>query len=154
MPIAHKPHRNSYFTVVGRLKVPDAPTKLSDLSAEVRAWVVENNRYVAAGAGKKTQAGLCMGHDDLPGGPVICVKNALTRRNNFCRRHQYLNGSLPTRYTGTPGVAAVQRKLTNRQVREIRHRKSHSNITHKKLAVEYAVSESAIEHIVKHRTYK
>jgi hypothetical protein len=128
---------------------------LADLDPEVRAWVVENERYVQAGAGKKTKAGLCMGHDETSAGPVICVKNSLTQRNNFCRRHQHLNGTLPVRYTGTPGVAAAARKLTNAQANEIRHRKSHSpKLTHKQLADEFGVSEGAIGHIIQHRTYK
>ena len=151
MPIAHKPHRGSNITIQRGYRVPDAPRKLADLDPEVRAWIVENERYVQAGAGKKTKAGLCMGYTP---GDDLCAHNSISQRNNFCRRHQHQAGIWPTRYKGTPGAISPLRKLSYAQANRIREQKGKSGISNKTLAQIYGVSEASIRNIVRHVTYR
>ena len=153
MPRAHKPTQGSLFSIRahGNYRIPDPPCKLEDMDPEVRAWVVENNRYVRAGAGKRTKAGLCLGYD----GKVLCTKNAKSSSNSYCHRHQkILAGSLPVRRGGTAGQASPLRKLTAAEVSKIRESKRRTKISNSALAKIYEVSPAAISNIVRYHTYK
>ena len=153
MPRAHKPTQGSIFSIraYGNYRIPDPPRKLEDMDPEARAWVIENNRYVKAGAGKRTKAGLCLGYDDK----VLCTKNARSSHNSYCRDHQAkFAGTLPPRHLGTPRIPAANRKLTMAQACQIREQRRKRNYSYAQLGRMYQLSPAGVRNIVRGRTYK
>ena len=152
MPRAHRPDSRSYFTVTRGLKLPDPPKRLADLDPEARAWVVENDRYVQAGAGRSRKMRLCMA---IMEDGRACPRNASASRKNFCRDHHEENsGSIPPTSGGKKGQKNWRRQFTSQEVKRIRDQYAEGNNTIRALGKKWGASEGVISHIIHYRTYR
>lgn len=134
-------------------KVLRDAVRLSDAAPWIQEMFHENERYVRAGAGKNTAAGLCFGI--LPDGK-LCPKTTKTEDSLWCRDHLDQAGSIPPRPGGPRGIPSEKRKLTAQQARQLRKLRygAPKKWTIERLAIKFGLSQSSVASLIGGRHYR